>query len=111
MRPEKNFNSYIGFSRIFSGAFGFLLHVIFFARMATVLNSDMFEWAVRKTGAVAWAIFIGIPCLMAVVWAVKLTWPITASRNKRLFIVLALTCQIVPALLGWWIGQTGLWSK
>lgn len=111
MEPNIAESRVIGLARLLSGAFGFLLHVLFFERLASILSSDMFAWATRKTGISAWVIFVGFPVFMAVVWTVKLTWPITAHRQKKLFVAMFLICQVAPAFLGWWIGRAGLWGK
>ena len=111
MEPNIAESRILAFTRIISGALGFLSHIIIYERMEFMLSSEMFDWATRKTGVLAWEIFVGFPVLITLVWTLKLTWPITARRQKKLFVVLLLICQIVPAFLGWWIGHIGLWEK
>lgn len=98
------------FARVFSAAMCFVLHVLFFERLAAILKSEMFQFAVSSTGALAWILFVGIPITVSLAWAWKISWPITSRRHKALFIGVVLLCHVLPATIGAIIGLKGMWN-
>ncbi len=111
MTPNVREAKIIGFTRVFSAFMAFLIHVLFFERLTSIVNSDLFDFAVRKTGALAWVLFVGIPFLVSISWGWKISWPITSQRRKGLFVLVLLSCHVLPIALGVLISIKGLWRS